>query len=74
MTLDDAKAECARWFAHLNGQRERSKELQKLAHERRNGTVGDKEASRRMTEINQPRVYDGAELERAVQTLLNHVR
>lgn len=60
---------CERWFDHIEQQRLRSIEMQKLATMARNGQ-GD-EARRRMAQIDRtPRVYDGATLEPAVRHLV----
>lgn len=75
MTLDDAKAECKRWFAHLQQEDERVIALQQLAADRRSGRCDAKEGERRRAEIqgNGITVYDGANLHEAVKTLLKHV-
>lgn len=74
MKLPEAKAECERWFAYLERQKERSVELQRLASERRAGTCDDAEMRRRMARIDGGvTVYDGANLAEAVRVLLKHV-
>lgn len=74
MKLDEAKAECARWFAYIDRQRERSIGLQKLAADRRAG-LDDAEKDRRLRAIDRSvTVYDGANLEQAVRVLLKHVK
>lgn len=75
MKLADAKAECERWLAHCDRQRERSVALQKLAAERRAGTVSDHQVRGRLSQIEGQgvRVYDGANLEQAVKVLLKHI-
>ena len=76
MTLDEAKAECGRWLAHLKRQEERSVALQKLAAERRAGTCDDAEKRRRLADLDRQAgvtVYDGARLEQAVRVLLKHI-
>ena len=71
MSTADAVAECRRWLAHLEAQRKRSLELQRLAADRRSGYVSRGEAARRMSAIDcGVKVYDGSELERAVTALL----
>jgi hypothetical protein len=75
MRLPDAVAECERWLAHLEAQRQRSLKLQKLASDRRLGSVNKDEALRRMNEIDGSiKVYDGAKLADAVGVLLAAVK
>lgn len=74
MTLNEAKAECARWFASLKRDEERSLALQTLAAARRAGLSDEEMRERRRTIDCTVTVYDGANLERAVRTLLKHVR
>lgn len=77
MKLDEAKAECERWFAYLKRQEDKSRELQKLAVARRKGEMDEQEARRRMRQLDDActvRVYDGANLEKAVRALLKHVQ
>jgi len=76
VTIDEAKTECERWFAHLKRQEERSVALQRLAADRRAGTCDDAEKRRRLAELDEQAgvtVYDGARLEKAVRTLLRHI-
>lgn len=75
MKLDEAKAECERWFAYLQRQKDKAIAMQKLAAERRSGTCPDADVRRRLAEINGPgvTVYDGAKLEQAVKVLLKHI-
>lgn len=73
MTLEEAKAECGRWFAYLERQRLRSLELQQLASARRAGILTLEEANQRMHQMDTITVYDGAELEKAVKVLLKHL-
>lgn len=74
MKLDEAKAECERWLARCDRQREKSLSLQVLARDRREGRCDADEARRRMQEIDRAgvQVYDGANLETAIRTLLRH--
>ena len=76
MNLDEAKAECERWFASIQRQKDKSVALQNLARERREGKWTDEEARRKVRQIDGPgiTVYDGANLEKAVRVLLKHVR
>jgi hypothetical protein len=74
MTLNEAKAECERWFAYLKRQEEKSLALQKLATARRTGEIDEREGQRRLRTIQgSPTVYDGANLEKAVRVLLNNI-
>ena len=75
MTLTEAKAECERWFEYLQGQKDKSVALAKLASERRRGLVGEQEGRRRVNEIQGAgiTVYDGGNLQDAVKTLLEHI-
>lgn len=69
MKTDEAIDICERWFAHIEYQKQRSIEIQKLATMARNGQ-GD-EARRRLAQIDRaPVVYDGATLEPAVRHLV----
>ncbi|MEO0568290.1 MAG: hypothetical protein AAF066_11200 [Pseudomonadota bacterium] len=75
MSLDEAKTECRRWFAYLERQEQKTRDLQKLAADRRAGKCDDVEMKRRRAAIDEPgvTVYDGANLYDAVKTLLKHV-
>jgi hypothetical protein len=75
MTLAEAKAECQRWLAYLDRERERSIALQKIASARRSGEIDDAEAQRRALRKRDSglTVYDGANLEKAVKVLLTFV-
>jgi hypothetical protein len=72
MTLDEARAECERWFAYLKRQENKSIEMQKLASLRRSGEIDETEARRRMRSLDNcsVTVFDGARLEQAVRVLL----
>lgn len=76
MKLDEAKAECERWFAYLQRQKDKSLAVQKLAARVRAGEITPDEAQRKLRSIDGAglTVYDGANLERAVRVLLKHVR
>lgn len=64
---------CERWFAHIDGQRQRSVEMQRAAKMARNGQ--QEEAQRLVRQIdNTPRVFDGATLEPAVRHLVRHAQ
>lgn len=75
MKLDEAKAECARWFAYLDRQREKSLAVQKIASDVRNGVCDSDEGRRRLRALDgcSVTVYDGANLEKAVRVLLKTV-
>lgn len=76
MKLTEAKAECERWFAYLDRQREKSLSLQKLATQVRSGEITSDEAQRKMRTLdgNAPVVFDGARLEQAVKLLLKNLK
>lgn len=76
MKLDEAKAECERWFADIQRQKDKSLALQKLAAQRRAGEITDDEAQRKLRSIQGAgiTVYDGTNLEKAVRVLLKHVK
>lgn len=76
MKLPDAKAECERWFAYLDSQRERAIAFQKLAARVRSGDLTTEDARREQRKLDDAglRVYDGAKLEQAVKLLLKHVK
>jgi hypothetical protein len=75
MTLTEAKAECERWFAYLQAQKDKSVALGRLASERRRGLVDEQEGRRRLNEIQGTgiTVYDGGNLQDAVKALLKHI-
>lgn len=75
MKLEQAKAECERWFAHMQREEDKSIALQKLASDRRMGRCSAEEGKRRRGIIMgpSPAVYDGANLADAVKTLLKYV-
>jgi hypothetical protein len=72
MTLGDARLECARWFAYLKRQEDKALKMQEIATARRNGTIDEGEARRRVRSLDGAgvTVFDGANLEKAVRTLL----
>lgn len=71
MKLDEAKAECERWFAYLKRQEEKCVAMQKIASERRQGLLDEAEGRRRQRSLdNGLTVYDGANLAKAVRVLL----
>lgn len=76
MRIDEATAECERWLAYLGRERDKTKALQLLAADARAGRKTRQEIDREMKQINglSPTVYDAAELERAVSTLLKQVK
>lgn len=71
MKTADAIAICEEWFAYLERQKLRSIEVQSLAALARTGVDGQKEAARRLRQIDTSiTVYDGGRLEPAVRTLV----
>ena len=72
MNQNEARTECERWFAYLDGQRHKSIELQKIASLRRSGEIDQAEGLRRARSLDNcsVRVFDGARLETAVRLLL----
>lgn len=71
MKLEEAKAECERWFAYLKRQEEKSLAIQKIAAARRSGEMDEAEGRRRVRMIDSGvTVYDGANLEKAVRVLI----
>jgi hypothetical protein len=76
MKLAEAKAECERWFAYLQSQKDKSLALQKIASERRSGLIDHAESQRRIRSIDNcsVRVFDGADLEKAVRVLLKNLK
>ena len=72
MTPEEAVAECNRWLAHLEGQKAKSIRMQELAAMARQGPEQQKQAQRELHQMDrQPKVYDGANLEKAVKALLD---
>lgn len=76
MKLTEAKEECARWFAYLDRQREKSLAVQKLATQVRNGEITSEDAKRKLRTLDGCGlvVYDGARLEQAVKLLLKNLK
>ena len=73
MKLDEAKAECERWFAYLRRQKDKSVAMQKIASARRLGEIDEQEERRRVRALDSGiTVYDGANLEKAVRVLLKY--
>ena len=75
MKLEEAKAECARWFAYLDKQREKAVAMQKIATEVRTKKIDENEARRRVRTLDNTglTVYDGSNLEKAVKVLLQNI-
>lgn len=72
MTVDEAIVECERWLRHLDRQRDKMVKLQELA---RLAKTNPEEARRQKRQLDsQPRVYDGANLQVAVERLIEEVR
>ena len=75
MSIDDAKAECERWFTYINKQQDKLIAIQKIAADRRSGKTTEDEARRLLQRRDRDvTVYDGANLEKAVRVLLKHVK
>jgi hypothetical protein len=72
MNLQEARAEARRYLDYLKREEAKSLALQRLAADRRAGRCDDREKERRMRDIMGMgvKVYDGAELARAVEVLL----
>lgn len=73
MNLAEAQAECQRWLAYLDRQRERSIAIQKIASDRRTGQCSEDDGRKRLRAIDGGyglTVYDGAKLSEAVKVLL----
>lgn len=75
MKLPEAKAECERWFASLQRQKDKAVAMQQIASARRLGEIDEAEGRRRVRALDgcSVTVYDGANLEKAVRVLLKHV-
>lgn len=75
MSLEEAKAECVRWFAYHKAEEDKVVALQRLASDRRRGLCDEREGERRRAEIqgNGVGVYDGSNLVDAVRVLMQHV-
>ncbi|TXH57562.1 MAG: hypothetical protein E6Q97_04290 [Desulfurellales bacterium] len=76
MKLAEAKEECARWFAYLDRQREKSLAVQKIASAVRSGEITSDEGRRKLRALDNASVtvYDGARLEQAVKLLLKNLK
>lgn len=76
MKLAEAKEECARWFAYLDRQREKSLAVQRIATEVRTGEITSDEGKRKLRALDgaSVTVYDGARLEQAVKLLLKNLK
>jgi hypothetical protein len=72
MTLTEAREECRRYLDYLATERTKSEALQRLAADRRSGKCDDKEKERRMRDImgSGIKVYDGANLAKAIEVML----
>lgn len=74
MNLIEAKEECQRWLAHLDRQKAKAAEMQRIAAGRRDGTVTWQQAQRRLRALDSGvTVYDGARLAEAVMLLLKRI-
>lgn len=76
MKADVAIAICEEWFAYLERRKQKSLEMQKLASMARKGPQEQKEAQRRMKQLDLTSltVYDGGRLEPAVRALVKLAR
>lgn len=76
MKLNEALGICDDWFAYLEREKQRAVEIQKLAVLARTGPDGQKEAQRRLRQMDMQSVtvYDGGRLEPAVRFLVKLAR
>lgn len=71
MNLVEARAECERWLAYLERQKEKTIAMQKIAADRRSGKCDTAEGQRRLRALDSSvAVYDGARLADAVRLML----
>lgn len=75
MKLQEAKEECERWLAHLDEQKERLDNLQRVAAMRRRGGMSLSEAREKIDEFDRraPTVYDGSRLADAIRVMLQQI-
>jgi hypothetical protein len=69
MQLTEAVDEAQRWLRHLHRKRERTCEIQSLATMARNGHAAEAQERLRLIDKS-PIVYDAANLELAVRTMI----
>jgi len=75
MNIEEAKAECNRWLAYLEKQKEKSIIVQELAKDVRLGKISSDHAKKRLRDIDRGvTVYDGAKLAEAVKLLLKNCK
>lgn len=76
MALNQAVIEGERWLANLATQEQNSIRLQQLASARRAGTMDEQTVRRELALVmdRSPTIFDGAELARAVRTLIDFVK
>ncbi len=76
MTIAEAKAECERWFSYIKRQEDKSIAIQKVAAAVRAGEIDQDEARRRVRGLDNcsVTVFNGANLQKAVQVLMKHVK
>jgi hypothetical protein len=73
MNLHEARRECQRWLAYLDAQREKTEAMTRIAADRRAGRYDVTEARRRISALDQGvKVYDGADLAKAVRVMLKN--
>src|SRR5690242_8141469 len=71
MNREQAIAECNRWLAYLDRQKEKSDAMQRIAADRRQDKCTADEARRRVRALDEGvKVYDGARLADAVRVLI----
>lgn len=75
MKLEEAKAECERWFAYIQKQKDKATAMGEIASAVRRGEIDQDESRRRVRALDNcsVTVFDGAKLEKAVRVLLKHV-
>lgn len=71
MNRKEAVAECERWLAYLDRQKEKSAKIAALAAQSRRGEITPDEGRRQLRIIDEsPTVYDGSRLADAVRVLI----
>jgi hypothetical protein len=71
MNIHEAHSECRRWLAHLDAQKKRADDIQKIAADRRSGRITEAQARIELRQHDRGlTVYDGSRLADAVRFLL----